>query len=409
MRKILIVAYACEPFKGSEQGVGWNFSIELARHNKISVITRANNQSIIEHNIPEEVRDNISFYYYDTAPLFLKLKKKAKGLYTYYTFWQLGVLGLAKKLHKKEQFDYVFQPTMGSIWMPTFLSFINIPFIWGPLGGGEGVPKSFIKTLPWKQQIVQRTRYFLRYISFINPLLLWSLSRCKTILVRTENTLSFVPGIFRPKCKLILETAIEDVIFKHQIENNRSEQLKIIMTGRLVPFKNVKSVIQAIQLSPADLDFHLFIIGMGPEKAAIKKEIEAGALQDRVTLINELPREGVLEMLTTSHIYLFPSLREGGSWALMEAMAIGLPVVCLNWTGNAIITDVSSAIQLDVTDPDHFRADMANAICMLAKDAALREKIGNAARQRIKEKFNWAEKGIFMQQVLEELDNNKRN
>src|SRR5690606_30375902 len=160
---------------------------------------------------------------------------------------------------------------------------------------------------------------------------------------------------------------------------------------------------------PYDFDVTLLIIGMGTKKAAITKESEAGAHQDRVTLINELPREGVLEMLTTSHIYLFPSLREGGSWALMEAMAIGLPVVCLNWTGNAIITDASSAIQLEVTDPERFRDDMANAICMLAKDATLREKIGHAARQRIKEKFNWAEKGAFMEQVLEELDSNKRN
>lgn len=409
MRKILIVAYACEPFKGSEQGVGWNFSIELARKNKVCVITRLNNKSVIELNIPEEVRNNISFYYYDTPSLFLRLKNGAKGLYTYYTFWQLGIWGLVKKLHKRERFDYVFQPTMGTIWLPTFLSFMNIPFIWGPLGGGEAVPKSFIKTLPWKQQVVQRLRYILKYIIFINPLLISSLVRSKIILVRTENTMSYVPSIFRRKCRLILETAIENDIYKYKAAHVRSKQLKIVMTGRLIPFKNVKSVIQAIQLLPEGIDFHLFIIGKGSERKNIERAIEIGRIQDRVTLIKELPRQQVLEMLATSHIYLFPSLREGGSWALMEAMAIGLPVVCLNWTGNAIITDNSSAIRLDVTDPERFCRDMADAICLLASNNTLREEMGEMARTRIKEKFNWAEKGRFMEQVFQELDRNKRN
>ena len=48
--------------------------------------------------------------------------------------------------------------------------------------------------------------------------------------------------------------------------------------------------------------------------------------------ISEIKRNEVLTKLSKADIYLFPSLREGGSWALMEAMAVGLPVICLNWT-----------------------------------------------------------------------------
>jgi hypothetical protein len=81
MHNILVNAYACEPLKGSEQGVGWNWVIQLAKTNKVHVITRANNRAVIERHFPNELRDNLFFYYYDTPKPILRIKKKAKGLY----------------------------------------------------------------------------------------------------------------------------------------------------------------------------------------------------------------------------------------------------------------------------------------------------------------------------------------
>ena len=89
MRKILISAYACEPLKGSEQGVGWNWVMQMAKTNYLHVITRANNQEPIEKHLSRDIKDNITFHYYDTIPIIKGLKNKAKGLYLYYFFWQI--------------------------------------------------------------------------------------------------------------------------------------------------------------------------------------------------------------------------------------------------------------------------------------------------------------------------------
>ena len=74
MRRILVSAYACEPLKGSEQSVGWNIVHELAKKNQVHVITRANNQTPIEKNLPIEIKKNIIFHYYDTPKLFKAFK-----------------------------------------------------------------------------------------------------------------------------------------------------------------------------------------------------------------------------------------------------------------------------------------------------------------------------------------------
>ena len=153
MKRILVSAYACEPFKGSEQAVGWNIVLQMAKFNEVHVITRANNEEYIEPNVPAEVRHNISFHYYDSS-FFMKLKHKEKGVYFYYFIWQLGIIPIIKHLIVRFNIDYTFHLTLGSIWLPTFLPFFGPKFIWGPVGGGESIPGTFLKTLYFKGRLL---------------------------------------------------------------------------------------------------------------------------------------------------------------------------------------------------------------------------------------------------------------
>ena len=63
MRTIIVSAYSCEPLKGSEPAVGWNWVLELGKRNRVHVITRANNQTVIEQHLPEEIGSNVVFHY----------------------------------------------------------------------------------------------------------------------------------------------------------------------------------------------------------------------------------------------------------------------------------------------------------------------------------------------------------
>lgn len=288
--------------------------------------------------------------------------------------------------------------------MPTFLPFFKIPFIWGPLGGGDAVPKAYLKTFPLKQRIVQGSRYFLKATSFLNPLVSFPSKKAVAILARTENNTEVIPKKYRGKVKVILETAMTKDIFNYQRKKKDRNYFELIVTGRLVPFKNVITAVEALRFIPKNYRVHLTIIGKGPEKKRILEKIKKYGLEERIELIPEIPREEVLQKLTEADIYVFPSLREGGSWALMEGMAIGLPVVCLNWTGMNIITDENSAIRIEPSNPEQTPKDFAKAICRLMDDEALREKMGKSAKLRIQKAFNWEVKGQFMDNLLQNLD-----
>lgn len=404
MKTILVSAYGCEPLKGSEPGVGWNWVLQMAKYNKLHVITRANNKDVIEEYLPLDVKGNITFHYYDTPNFIKRLKNKAKGLYFYYFFWQIGIMSLAKNIIKRNHIDYTMHLTFGSMWMPTFFPFLRTPFIWGPVGGGDCEPRSFLKLLAPKQRIIQSFRYVMNKTALFNPYIFIPSIKAKAILCRTPGSADVIPKCFQSKVKVILETSMEGEIFKYRKLDRGDGKIRFISTGRLLPSKNILSAIRSLKYLSNDFDFEYYIIGSGTQRKEIEAEISNLQLVGRVRIIAEMPRAQVLGELQKADIFLFPSLREGGSWALMEAMVIGLPVICLNWAGMSIITDDNCAIRLPVTNPEQMPKDMAEAITTLAKNPELRKQMGENGRKRIQTVFNWEAKGKFMEELLAELD-----
>ena len=97
--KILAIAYACEPNRGSEPGVGWNWVRQVSKSENVemTVITRANNQKVIENFYRKNAKDNTRFLYYDLPESILKYKSGDRGIKFFFSMWQLGVIRYIKK------------------------------------------------------------------------------------------------------------------------------------------------------------------------------------------------------------------------------------------------------------------------------------------------------------------------
>ena len=97
--------------------------------------------------------------------------------------------------------------------------------------------------------------------------------------------------------------------------------MEIISTGRLVPFKNIRMAIGLKGFVMTDIPSTTLLWQRDQKKANIEEMVKNYHLAENIKLVGEVPRETVMEYLKMADMYLFPSLREGGSWALMEAMA----------------------------------------------------------------------------------------
>src|SRR5580704_1216196 len=105
--KVLMSAYACEPNKGSEPEVGWQWALQMAKFNDVTVVTRANNQASIEKEtaLLKGTVPLPRFVYHDEGPFLLGLKKRFGIIRSYYVLWQVSAWNVIHRLHLQNSYD----------------------------------------------------------------------------------------------------------------------------------------------------------------------------------------------------------------------------------------------------------------------------------------------------------------
>jgi glycosyltransferase involved in cell wall biosynthesis len=171
----------------------------------------------------------------------------------------------------------------------------------------------------------------------------------------------------------------------HTHRDNRPELLRVVFVGRLMEQKGIVSLLHAWQIvvsrtsSPCVLE----LWGDGPLAGSIKETCSALGLTDRVVMRGHM--DGVREKLNDTDIFVLPSLNEGNSNALLEAMAAGLPCVATRVGGTPLLVGSEGAPWL--CEPGEAE-ELADKLVPLIENDTLRKELGQAMRSRIEKYFD---------------------
>lgn len=398
--KVLISAYACEPHKGSEPGVGWNWAKQIAKFADVWVITRANNRDVIESELKKNPDPNLHFGFYDIPGWLSFWKKKARALYLYYLLWQLGAYRSAKKMHKQKDFDVVHQITFGNICLPTFIPFLKIPFIWGPVGGGEHVPSVFKRGYDFKSKIRETLRDIFIASLKVNLLFLYACKKANVIIAKTRDTAKRIP--FQYSSKVLITTDVAATPKDLNLKYNQDTQ--IISVGKLDAWRGFDLLIRAfIKVVKNHENIKLLILGGGSGRKRLQKICEEKNVADKVYFAGHVNSEKYLEYMRESSILVNPSLKEGGVTVLFDALSFGLPVICLDIPGAPEIITDDCGIKIKPIDPEQTINELAAALMKLVNDTDLRKKMGMTGKKWVEEHYTWEKKGEFIRKVYEEV------
>ena len=241
--KILISAYACEPGRGSEPGVGWNVVREVSRYHQIWVLTSNCHRVSIERELIQNKITNLNFVYLD--PFGWNIDWSSQGKWTqnwvhlHYYLWQIWAYFVSRSLHKEIDFDVVHHVTYVKYSSPSFLSLLPIPFIWGPVGGGESAPKSFGKDFSLNAKIYELIRNLARSVGEIDPFVNMTVQRSALIQATTEDTAKRLYKLGAKSVEIISESGLpeEEILSlcKYEIPNNYP--VRFISMGILLLWK----------------------------------------------------------------------------------------------------------------------------------------------------------------------------
>ncbi len=406
--RVLLSAYACEPHKGSEPGVGWNMARTLARHHDVWVLTRANNRPSIERELsgPGATASGPRFVYYDLPPWARWWKRGQRGVQAYYYLWQIGIYPTAARLHREIGFDLIHHVTFGKYWAPSLLALLPVPFVWGPVGGGESAPKSFWTSFSLRGQVHEGLREAGRWLGEHDRLVRLTARRSALAFAKTESTAERLRRLGARHVHVLSDvglplTEIDDL---GRLSPASDPPVRFISIGNLLDLKGFHLAIHAF--AGCNLrDAQYWIVGEGPARAGLQRLAEAVGCAARITFWGRLPRAETLRRLAASHVLVHPCLHESGGGVCVEAMAVGRPVICLDLGGPALQVTEETGVKVPAGRPRQAVRDLAEAMRRLARDPHLRQRMGEAGRRRSLAMFQWEHKGELLDTMYRRVTN----
>jgi glycosyltransferase involved in cell wall biosynthesis len=371
--RILAFDYACEPGEGSEPGAGWAWARVLARLGDTWVVTRANNRPPIEQAIaatPE--RDRLHFVFVDLPPWARFWKKGQRGIRLYYLLWQVAALRAARRLHAEVGFTLAWHLTFANAWFGSLAPLVGPPFVYGPVGGGVGMPPArLVRMLGGRALRFELARAAAKGLGrHVNPLARLAWTRARLVLVQNRETADWLPRRHRAKVAVfpnpVLDTALER-------DRRAGDPPTALFAGRLIAWKGAALALESV----ADTrDWRLLVCGTGRDERQIAELADRLGLDGRVRFLGTQPREEVLRLLRSEvDVLLFPSLREEAGWIVVEALASGVPVVCLDRGGPPVLAGHAALAAPVEDDPQAVASSLARLLeCALPSEAQVRER-----------------------------------
>jgi glycosyltransferase involved in cell wall biosynthesis len=361
----------------------------LAERHGVDVITADWGRPAIEEELQRHPRPGLRVHY--VAQTFRRTANWPLGLgWLPYYLWQWRACRLARRLHAEHRFDLVHHVTYATWRSPSFMWKLGIPFVWGPVGGGQNIPRGFHRVLGWRGALRERLREAVQRLARLDPFVRATMNHAAVILAANTATREFLPKRYQAKTRQMLETAIDVEGRAGATIRDEVRPLRILWVGQLVPIKGLPLLLAALAGLKDRLEFRLEVVGAGPERVRWERLAGRLGLAGSVSFPGPLPYAGVQGRYLGADVFVFTSLRDTSGNALLEAMASGLPVICLDWAGPGDITTDECAVRIRPESPEKVVAALREGLERLAADADLRRRLGAAARRRVEREFSWA-------------------
>ena len=287
-------------------------------------------------------------------------------------------------LHIRSLFYFLpfWKRSFDVVYFPWIMSAPNYRYLFDQVPTTTSFRGSHINVAPFnpnRKNQVSNTRLALQQIKAVH-------SVCKALSEEGMRHLGVPPSKIR-----VIYTGIDTQLFTPPSNRSSANAFRIAWVGNLIWHKSIESALLSIRLlKERGIVPHLSVIGTGPELQRMHYTIADLGLDKEVSYLGKRSPAEVALLYQRSDAFLLSSHSEGIANALVEAMAVGLPVVTTNVGGMPeAVKDGVEGFVVPLLDADA----MAKALYRLAVNPDLRKRMGQAARQRVLRQFNLSDQG----------------
>lgn len=409
--RVLIVAEAANPDFVSVPLVGWSHSIAIRDVCDAMIVTQIRNKAAFERMGFIEGVDFVAIDSEFVAKPLYKINKVLRRIglgwtvttaiaaISYYTFERLLCRTIGSDL-RAGRFDLVHRitplsPTIPSLHLARLCKSSRTPFVIGPLNGGVAWPKEFRSERSaegeWLSLVRSAHRLLPGYRSTIRT--------AAAIIVGSKDTQAQLPRSAQSKTVYIAENAIDPTRFSHRSISYNGGPLRIAFVGRLVPYKGAVMMLRAVLPFLVDGRVEVHIYGDGPQRVELENLCEKHGVSDRVKFYGWVPHSNLQGMLSIDHLFVFPSIREFGGAVVLEAMALGVVPLVVDYAGPGELVTLETGLKVPLGSQADIIQGVRKAVGQILESPSRLESLRTRGIERVEEHFTWNAKAAKVLEV----------
>lgn len=410
--RVLMLAEAANPEWVSVPLVGWSFFNALRAVTDVHLVTQVRNRDAIERTGLVEGRD---FTAIDTERVERPLWKIGKLLRLGWTskmalnalsypYFERRVSDHFGHAIRSGAFDIVHRvtPLSPTINSPTATRCAGsgIPFVLGPLNGG----------LPWPADFDSVRRKEREWLTYVRGAYKLAPGRKKVfeatavLLAGSRHTASEIPDTYKDRTIYLPENGIDVAKFRMaDRQYPAGSPLRCCFVGRLVPYKGPDMLIEAAAPHLQAGKLHLDIIGDGPMFEQLNRMIASYGVAGRVTLHGWVAHADVPGILGRARLLTFPSIREFGGAVVLEAMALGVTPVVVDYGGPGELVSGGFGIAIPLGNRRQIVDNLRDALARIIADPDGMCLPPETLRRHVEDEFSWPAKAARIRAIYSTL------
>jgi glycosyltransferase involved in cell wall biosynthesis len=398
-KKIVAIAFTCEPNKGSEYEVGWRWTQLISdQHDLIALVKSSSYRHLLarqfNHKVFGPVKKVGNCIYkeidipfvgqYLTTRLFMRL---------HYIIWQFLVLFWL--LQRSKLFDICHHVCFVCTWIPPIAAFASTPFIWGPIGTGSKLP-DWLPQTPFAKCWSYFTQSFPRH----NPLVDIVTHRAAKLIPINEYVSDIITnsglrvGAVR-KISILASIATDIRTLMPSNKYSSIETATILWSGRDVPYKMPQLVaLFGLKIKAKYPHSNFIMIGDGLHNLA--------SCYPSLSIRSSVPQDEFHKLLSKAQILLNPTT-EGAGLVTLEAMSYGVPIVCIENSGPAFFCDQTAGLACEVAATIEGTADNLLYACQAILRSEQVWRSFSDASYKHHCRYTWSKLGQSISELYESL------
>jgi glycosyltransferase involved in cell wall biosynthesis len=400
---ILVQAYACNPVKGSEEGVGWGWIRAISEDHDLHVLTAEYHRKDIEARLEQEPElcDRLQFHFvpprrchYRPTPRWIAIENSPLKpiMNMAYRLWQRDAFKLAQSLMASINFDIVHVITYVGFRFPGAYWKLPLPLVWGPIGGLENTPWRYFPALGWWGGFTFAGRNILNTLDkFLLPGPKRAFQKAEGgVISATSSIKEEIRKWYGVESVVRCEIGIVPRLSAGQTSRREAGQpLRIIWSGLHIHRKALPLLLDVLAELPEDISWRLTVLGAGPLTDSWKNIASEKDIADKIDWTGRVSREEAIKVTARSHVMVITSVYDLTSSVLVEALSMGVPVISPDHYGFSDAIDDSCGIGVNVSSLSTIREGVGQALVRLYHDEPFRRQLAIGALARA-ERFHWS-------------------